>query len=510
VKTLDLDLELHMREDVPVDGSVAVLYGRAVPYDTPTNIGGVSESFAPGAFTPSEVMGKPLAWRHGEPIGMITGAANEPDGLYITANILDTVQGRDAATLARAGAVKGLSVGFVPTESKWNRAKTAVTHLAAQLAETSLTHMPAYATAGVSEIREEGDTMSETTTVETSVVPAEDVQAREALVQVREELAQLQAAVNVTEAAHPLAKYRTFGDYAKAVYTGVEDRALEVSNLADAAGAVPPVWFKDVKGVLDRGRPCINALGGAQSVAGAGMTVNWPYFDGDLSAIAAVQAAENDEINSADIDIKKGTATLATHAAGNRLTYQVIERTDPSYVTAHMRILMGAYGTETEYAFQAGLWANDTYGGVDYDFSADTTGSAFMEAVWNAAVVCQLSTGQPAEAVLVNTAIYKKLGGWSAFQAQNYPVQNTGGVFDGRTGRATIMGLPLILAQSFATDETQDAIVTNSASVAWLEDGPRVASADVVSNLGRETGIYGYGTTAPYITGGIVSIYNHA
>lgn len=509
MKTLETEFDavMEFREDT-ANGVIATMYGRAVPYDTPTTIGGVQESFAPNAFDAAAVVGKPLAWRHDGPIGIITHAANEADGLYITANILDTVQGRDAATLAKAGAVKGLSVGFVPITSTWNRAKTAVQHMSAQLAETSLTHMPAYASAGVSEIRE-GEIMSETTTVETSVVPAEDVQAREALVQVREELAQLQAAVNVTEAAHPLAKYRTFGDYAKAVYTGVEDRALEVSNLADAPGLVPPVWFKDIKGVLDRGRPCINALGGAQNVSGAGMTVNWPYFDGDLSAIAAVQAAENDEINSADIDIKKGTATLATYAAGNRLTYQVIERTDPSYVTAHMRILMGAYGTETEYAFQAGLWANDTYGGVDYDFSADTTGSAFMEAVWNAAVVCQLSTGQPAEAVLVNTAVYKKLGGWSAFQAQNYPVQNTGGVFDGRTGRATIMGLPLILAQSFAVDETQDAIVTNAASVAWLEDGPRVASADVVSNLGRETGIYGYGVTAPYITGGIVSIYNH-
>jgi hypothetical protein len=239
------------------------------------------------------------------------------------------------------------------------------------------------------------------------------------------------------------------------------------------------------------------------------MTVNWPYFDGNLSAIVAVQAAENDEVNSVDVDIKKGTATLATYAAGNRLTMQVIERTDPSYVDAFLRIMVGAYGTETDYAFQNGLWANDT-AGLDYDFSADTDGSDFIEAVWAAAVDVQTATGQPAEVVYANSAVYKKLGAWSAFQAQNYPVNNVGGTFDGRTGRATVMGLPVVLAPEFATNETEDAIVTNRAAVGWLEDGPRTMSVDVAANLGREYAIYGYAVIAPFITGGIVGIYNQA
>lgn len=340
-------------------------------------------------------------------------------------------------------------------------------------------------------------------------VVSEDIHAREAIAELRRELADVQAKAFTGEASHELTKYRSFGEYVKAVYNGDEERALDVSNLADAPGLVPPVWLTEIKGVLDRGRPCINAIGGTLSAAGAGMTINYPYFDGDLSAIVAVQTNENDEINSVDIDIKKGTATLATYAAGNRLTYQVIERTDPSYVTAHMRIMMGAYGTETDYAFQNGLWANDT-AGLDYDFSADTDGSKFIEAVWAAAVDVETATGQPAEVVYVNSAVYKKLGAWSSFQSQNYPVNNVGGVFDGRTGRASVMGLPLVLAREFATDETEDAIVTNRVACGWFEDGPRTASADVVSNLGRETGIYGYGAFGAFISAGIRSIYNQA
>jgi phage head maturation protease len=84
-------------------------------------------------------------YRHGEPVGRITGAENREDGLYIDFDIVDTAQGRDAAVLARTGTIKGLSVGFNPVKSAFNRAKDAIQHTAANLLEVSLTPYPAYA-----------------------------------------------------------------------------------------------------------------------------------------------------------------------------------------------------------------------------------------------------------------------------------------------------------------------------------------------------------------------------
>ena len=500
------DLVVEVREETTGD-VIATGYGRAVPYGDSTQLGGVEESFAREAFDPADVIGKPLAYRHDQPVGVITNAENREDGLYIDFEIGNTSLGRDAATLARMGASKGLSVGFHPVESAWAKTRDKVEHLKAKLLEVSLTPYPAYATAGVSDIRE-GDPMSETMDNTAEVQASVDIEAREAVAEVREEIRAIAAKVHSGEAQHPLAQFRSFGEYVKAVYSGdVENRALDVQTLADAPGLVPPVWLRDIKGVLDRGRPCITAIGGPTSAAGAGMSVSWPYFDGNLASIVAVQANQGDEVNSVDIDIKKGDATLATYAAGSRLSFQVIERTDPSYVDAHQRIMLGAYGTETDYAFQAALWANDT-AGVDYDFSADSNGSKFIEAVWAAAIDVETATGQPAEVVYCSSAVMKKLGAWSSFQAQNYPVQNVGGVFDGRTGRATVMGLPLVLAREFATDDTESAIVTNRAAVGWLEDGPRLATNDAAGNLGRDVAIYGYAVAAPYIAAGIVGIYD--
>ncbi len=507
-RTLDLDLTSMSLREEPQEGFLATFYGKLVPYDTPTMIGGIEESFAREAFDPADVIGKPVAWRHGEPIGVFTAATNKDDGLYVTAGILDTVQGRDANVLLRAKAVTGLSVGFLPGKSVWNRTKTAVQHTAARMLEGSLTHMPAYATAGVRSVREETP-MTETTEVETPVVPAPDLEAREQIADLRN---QLDAVVNAggNDPVHPLAQFRSLKDYmVAAVHGDLEERALNVSALSEQTGMVPPTWLQDVKGVLDRGRPCINALGGARSAGTAGLDIKWPVFAGDLSAIVATVAADGTEANSADIDITVGSATLAQYASANRLTYQVIERADPSYLEAWMRIMMGAYGTETDYAFQTAMWANDTIAtGVDYDFSADTTGELFKAAVWAAAVDCETATGQPAEVVFVDSTVYRKLAGWTAFNAANYAVQNTGGTINGATLAANVLGLPIVMARNFAVDESQTAIVTNRAALAWVEDGPRFANADQPGNLSRDIAIYGYAVATPFIGAGIVSVYN--
>jgi HK97 family phage prohead protease len=157
--TQDTEFIFEVREDADGD-IVGQGTGRAVPYGVETDIGGVRESFARDSFNPEDVIGKPLAYRHNEPVGIITGAENREDGLYIDFNIVNTALGRDAATLARTGASRGLSVGFQPIKSAWTKTRDAVQHMSAGLLEVSLTPYPAYATAGISAIREEGETMT--------------------------------------------------------------------------------------------------------------------------------------------------------------------------------------------------------------------------------------------------------------------------------------------------------------------------------------------------------------
>jgi HK97 family phage prohead protease len=497
--TTDGTLLLHTRAD---DGGdiIGTGYGMAVPYGVEIEYDGMRESFAPGAFDTAAVVGKPLAYRHNEPIGVITAASNEPDGLYIDFDVVNTSLGRDAATLMRTGSSRGLSVGFAPLESKRTQGKNAIVYTKAALAEVSLTHQPAYSSAGVGSIRE--DHMSVETVEDAAPAVVADIQAREAIDELRREVASV---AHVAEPVHPLAQFRSFGEYSKAVLEGLDTRALFDQVTGDNPGVMPPVWLQQVRGIIDLGRPVITGVGGPQSAGTVGLDINWPYFDGDLTAIVEAQATQKSEVNSVQISIEKGTASLGTYAAGSDISYQLLQRSQPSYLDAHNRIMAASYSTVTDRKFTNDIW---NQGGVNvtYDMSADTTGAVFRAAVFEASMQCEDATGMPASIVYASTALMIEIGGWESFYPAPYSVQNVSGVATASTLQVNVSGLRVVRAKWLDGAADRHAIVTNGEAARWIEDGPRLANAENVGQLGRDIAIYGYGVTAAYLPNGIVRL----
>jgi HK97 family phage major capsid protein len=78
------------------------------------------DTIAPGAYARTLAEHKAagtmpaLLWSHdpSEPIGVIDALEESPAGLTIKGRLADTVRGRDARTLAKMGAIGGLSIGF--------------------------------------------------------------------------------------------------------------------------------------------------------------------------------------------------------------------------------------------------------------------------------------------------------------------------------------------------------------------------------------------------------------
>jgi HK97 family phage prohead protease len=495
------DFVIEMREDAENPDIAGQGYGRAVPYGVETNIGQVRESFGANAFQPEDVVGKPLAYRHGEPIGVITAAENKPDGLYIDFSIANTIQGRDAAVLIRTGSSRGMSVGFIPTKSVWNRAKTVVQHVAASIAEVSITHQPAYATAGVTAIREE-EMSVETVEVETAPAVTADIQAREAIAKQAERLSEIEARSFVAApAVHELAQYRSLGEYRLAVLNGeIEARALFDQVTDNNPGVLPPNWSTIVRGIFDLGRPTVNAFG-VESAGTTGTTFNWPYWDGDLTTIVEEQVDEKDEVNSVAINILKGTATLKTYAAGSDISYQLLQRSSPSYVDAHTRIMLNSYVQVTDIAFVGAVYGARTP--LNYNIATDTDGSDFREAVFAASVDVQTATGMPAEFVLVSPAVFKKIGGWSTFFPSNYGTFNVSGTAGANTLGVQVSGLPVILDRNIGGNAI---LVSNREAAKFIEDGPRLASVENPALLGRDVAIYGYACSQIISGAGIIGL----
>jgi hypothetical protein len=136
------------------------LSGLVVPYNTPTDVGFMVESFDRGAFTDSLVKraNVPLLLWHDNrsfPIGHAVAWDDRYDGLWGYFKLAMSSVAQVAGQHARDGDLTGLSVGFSPIRSTWRYAADwnpligvdymdHVTRHEARLHEVSVTPTPAY------------------------------------------------------------------------------------------------------------------------------------------------------------------------------------------------------------------------------------------------------------------------------------------------------------------------------------------------------------------------------
>lgn len=78
-----------------------------------SNVDSQGDRIEPGAFAADDGMEVPILWNHkSDPIG-VGKLTNTPEGVLIKGRLLlDTEGGREAYSRLKAGAAKGLSVGF--------------------------------------------------------------------------------------------------------------------------------------------------------------------------------------------------------------------------------------------------------------------------------------------------------------------------------------------------------------------------------------------------------------
>ena len=162
--------------DLDTTESLRKLAGRAVPYNTPTDLGLFTEEIAPGTFTRSinqDGMLLPLHLFHGDapreggspvtpwPIGMASEWREFPDGLHGVWDLDEDPEAQRAARLARDGKLPYLSVRFNPfpnkTDIRYNRDdRPHMIRRQARLVSTSLVTTPAYLGATVDWVRSAG------------------------------------------------------------------------------------------------------------------------------------------------------------------------------------------------------------------------------------------------------------------------------------------------------------------------------------------------------------------
>lgn len=130
-----------------------VVSGLAWKFGEPDRVGDWIE---PGAFKAAKLP-VPMLFGHdfNDPVGAIDTATEKADGLHITGKLLvdDVARAREVRSLVRAGAVRGLSIGFI-TKRAMARKGGGRTIAALELLEVSLVTIPMHPGARVTSAKD--------------------------------------------------------------------------------------------------------------------------------------------------------------------------------------------------------------------------------------------------------------------------------------------------------------------------------------------------------------------
>lgn len=516
------------------EGDGRTLSGYAYRWGTTTastaEFGDAPESFEPGAFREAIASRAGRAWpyldRHG---GNVVGGiqfTEDETGLRYEGRLLDTNAAREYAATVEVN--NGVSLEWLYRGARSKRQGKAIIHQSVpRIAALAGEYVPAFDGAFVA-LRSDGGTkgMSEDTQV------AEAVEAAPAVVPLtREQIGRLatDAATEVmrqyaergaltTTATDPLAGYGSLGElvYAAAkkgaepelrahAARAIARRALDDTTFnsgANAALASGNLVTEDLKRLVNAGRPAITAFGGPRPIGGiAGLTLEWPYFDGTLADFVAAQSAEKAAIISASVDIKLGTEALLTYAGGSDISYQVIRRGTPSILDMYARIWLAAWSAVTDAAFVTELES----GTVTVDYGEALSAHDLTEFIGNfitASLAVEAATGTPGQFVLASTTAFTRLANLIAPSTLDVV---TSGRMDLRGLSIGVGNLPIIHVAGVTADKV---IMSNSLAAAWYEDGPFLASDDDVEKLGRNVAYWSLGAGARFVPAGIVEIYD--
>lgn len=431
------------------------------------------------------------------------------DGQHVTFRVSRTRDGDELLELARDGVYRHASIVFEPVQSR--ELEGVIERQSARLRRVGIVERGAYPGAEVLAVRgatEDGTVTeaTETITPEAARIDASSPAMLTALEGLRTDMLGRMAALEARPAgagvASPLARWHSLGEYladasedpASAVLLA---RALADQITTDNPGVMGASFLPDVRGIISSARPAIAAFGGARGLGDSGMSLHFPYFDGNLYALVGKQAAEKTEITSVKVSLKDGSFPIGTYAGGSDISYQLIRRSRPSYLEAYGRIMLSAWALVTEREFELALWSGGTGSIVFVPIGA--TDAALRAAFFSASAKVKAATGSPATVVLAATDVFGSIGG--VLTPPAYGTGNLTGTAQASTLRVNVSGLEVIEAPDLPAGQM---LFSNEEAAAWHEDGPMVATAEDVARLGQNRAYWSMGATGVFIPAGIV------
>jgi uncharacterized protein len=385
------------------------IIGLAVPYGQEIELTGkLKERFEPGAIDGVENV--KLFYGHEEPIGKVVEGRDTEAGYEIVAKISDTPRGNEVYTLLQDDVLNRFSVGFFPVVDR-QEGQTIVRELV-DLKEVSVVPFPAFEGAKITEVRSEAEPEAEPTD-ETPIETESETMSENIELDVRsvqDEVAELRRVIEsgktVEMAAPATHKFRSQGEFAKALAKGDADAVQLTRDASTSADTVAlPGFLGYIDNLIDTNRPTLSAFSRA-ALPAAGLTVEYAQVSANTLDVD-VQSPENDELAFGNLSIDSVSANVVTYGGYTSMSKQTIERSSVNYLDTALRALSIAYANATNKAVVDLIAAQD-YTGKKFDVSA-LTSEALIGGIADASAYIYKETGLRPEAIMVGTGAYKLL-----------------------------------------------------------------------------------------------------
>jgi len=267
--------------------------------------------------------------------------------------------------------------------------------------------------------------------------------------------------------------------------------ALADATTSTAAGVVPTRFLTEVIAVLDNSRPFVDSLS-RDVLPQDGMDFKIPRRTQAPSV--AQQAAEGDEASSTAFTLDYLTVDVETFGGGQRISRQLIERSDPAFLD-RLVVEMAA-----QYAQSVDKWAHDSIqaamtGGNASD--ATTAYGAIAKGIVDSYQVMRFNPDTICVAPTTTGSIgFDDL--LSAVGSDGRPIyaaalpQNAAGLITQGSTAGTVAGLRLVVDPNL--DANDEAWVYPGAFATFYESAgaPVQVSVQDVSTLEVEVAVYGY------------------
>ena len=485
--------------------------GKIVPMGTgevgSTNMGGVV--FAANSIDVTDISKIKLLSQHDmkKPVGRMTAAEVRPDGIYATFKLSRSTGGNDALIQAQEGLVSGLSVGAEVISSQPSRDGHIVV-TAAKLKEVSLVTEPAFKSAQVLEIAaeevipaEETQPESEpqveesTTAVEAPAVEAAAVEAARPTVVANLQVKERTAPITSAQYLEASIKAAMGDDNARRTVLAADD------TTSTNTGLTLPQHLNEFVTTTFTGRPAFEAVT-RQALPSTGMSFTIPK----ITTAPTIDSDSTEGEALAGTEMASGyiTPTVKKAAGLQNISWELLDRSGPSFYAELIKELQYAYAKATDQAVVAALVA----GGTQASTQAATI-AGFKAYIGKETPAAYLAAGKFAKNIIANTAWWETI--ITAEDTTNRPLftaaqpANSPGNVGMQSLTGTVMGQNLFVDPHMTTTTLIDdsAFLVVPEAVTFYESPQTQIQVQALANGRLQVAVYGYYAIAPKVGGGV-------